>query len=184
MVGKFSQLQPFTINRTPQPLAKGSRNNVRPLNVRTPDLRFKLLFDDRSHSLSRYFSAGTRFLQVVVTIILTFILSHQCILSHHIRSELIHFTFASDGREIDGLPVHNLKFELPVVEVKTGSKGKEAFRGLCVGHVHSPLHTPASVTMPNHFFYQSFWYSHCQPLLADGHLHYRDQFHSYWLSHG
>ena len=51
------------------------------------------------------------------------------------------------------------------VEVKTGSKGKEAFqRPLRVTRAFTP--TPASVTMPNDFLYQSSWYSHCQPLCS------------------
>ena len=52
------------------------------------------------------------------------------------------------------------------LEVKTpGSKGKEAFqRPLRVTRAFTP--TPASVTMPNDFFYQSSWYSHCQPLCS------------------
>ena len=40
MSGKFSQPLPFIVNQTPQPLAKGSRNNERPLNARImPELR-------------------------------------------------------------------------------------------------------------------------------------------------
>jgi hypothetical protein len=58
VVGKFSQLQPFIANPTPQPLAKGSGSSVRPLSVkRRPELHF--FFDDyRSHSL--YFPAAAR----------------------------------------------------------------------------------------------------------------------------
>ena len=37
MVGKFFQLLPFIVKQTRQPLAKGSRNNVRHLSPRMPD---------------------------------------------------------------------------------------------------------------------------------------------------
>ena len=48
-IGKFSQPPPFISNQTSQRLAKGSRNNVQPLNARrTPE---SLLFEDCcSHS--------------------------------------------------------------------------------------------------------------------------------------
>ena len=62
-------------------------------------------------------------------------------------------------------PEASFRFFFITVEVKTGSKGKEAFqRPLRVTRAFTP--TPASVTMPNDFLYQSSWYSHCQPLCS------------------
>ena len=61
----------------------------------------------------------------------------------------------------------NVGTRLPVVEVKTGSKGKEAFqRPLRVTRAFTPTPASVQVTMPNDFLNKSSWYSHCQPLCS------------------